>query len=190
MAINSYFYDSVNNDRPYSGGDFARAFGVILSDGVIAKDDTGALGLDCGGTSYTTIFAGKATVQGHFVEIPEGTTEILTVPSGSYSGSIVLRVDITGTRLASVIVRTDQTPQKDTSAWELILYNCTVANGVITGVTDKRVQGGAIAKPAANVPTFFYRDNGVYLQIGTYSIALTPAQPPSSAKRVWIQVDN
>lgn len=42
----------------------------------------------------------------------------------------------------------------------------------------------------ANIPTFFYRDNGVYLQIGTYTIALTPAQPPASAKRVWIQVDN
>ena len=42
----------------------------------------------------------------------------------------------------------------------------------------------------ANIPTFFYRDNGVYLQVGDYSIALTPAQPPASAKRVWIQVDN
>lgn len=188
MTINSYFYDSVNNDRPYSGNDFAKAFGVILSDGVIAKDDTGALGLDVGGTAYTSVFAGKATVQGHFIEVTD--TEILTVPSGSYSGSIVLRVDITGARLASLVIRTDQTPQKDNSIWELILYNCTVSNGVITGVTDKRVQGGAVAKPAANVPTFFYRDNGVYLQIGTYSIALTPAQPPSSAKRVWIQVDN
>ena len=38
--------------------------------------------------------------------------------------------------------------------------------------------------------TWFARDNGVYLQIGDYSIALTPAQPPASAKRVWIQVDN
>jgi hypothetical protein len=190
MTINSYFYDSVNNDRPYSGADFARAFGIILSDGIIAKDDTGALGMDVGGTNYTTVYEGKATVQGHFVEVAAGTTQILTVPSGSYSGSIVLRVDITGTRAASLIVRTDQTPQKDSSAWELLLYTCTVSNGVITAVTDKRVQGGAVAKPAANVPTYFYRDNGVYLQIGTYSIALTPAQPPTSAKRVWIQVDN
>ena len=190
MTINSYFYDSVNNDRPYSAGDFAKAFGIILSDGVIAKDDTGALGFDIGGTNYTTIYSGKATIQGHFAEVATGTTETLTVTGGSYAGSIVLRIDMTGTRAASLVVRTDQTPQQDNAAWELLLYYCTVSNGVITGITDKRVQGGAVAKPAANVPTYFYRDNGVYLQIGTYSIALTPAQPPTSAKRVWIQVDN
>lgn len=188
MTINSYFYDSVNNDRPYSGADFAKAFGVILSDGVIAKDDTGALGLDIGGTNYNTIYAGKATVQGHFVEVTG--TEILTPTAGSYTGMIVLRVDITGARLASIAIRTDQVPQQDSSIWELPLYNATVTNGVITAVTDKRVQGGAVAKPAANVPTYYYANNGVYLQIGTYSIALTPAQPPTAAKRVWIQVDN
>lgn len=44
--------------------------------------------------------------------------------------------------------------------------------------------------PTAQYPTWFARDNGVYLQIGEYTIALTPAQPPASAKRVWIQVDN
>ena len=44
--------------------------------------------------------------------------------------------------------------------------------------------------PSAQYATWFARDNGVYLQVGDYSIALTPAQPPASAKRVWIQVDN
>ena len=189
MTVNSYFYDSVNNDRPYSGADFAAAFGVILSNGVIAKDDTGALGFDIGGTNYNTVYAGKATVQGHFVELV-GTEVIAPTAGTNFSGMIVLRVDITGARMASVAIRTDQVPQQDSSIWELPLYNCTVSNGVITAITDKRVQGGAVAKPASNVPTFFYRDNGVYLQIGTYSIALTPAQPPTSAKRVWIQVDN
>jgi|SRR4051812_16576065 hypothetical protein len=190
MTINSYFYDSVNSDRPYSAGDFAKAFGIILSDGVIAKDDTGALGLDIGGTNYNTIFSGRATIQGHFCEVATGTTQVLTVPTGSYSGSIVFRVDITGTRAASIIVRTDQNPQQDASAWELLLYYCTVTNGVITAVTDKRVQGGAVAKPASNVPTYTYKENGVYLNIGTYTIALTPAQPSTAAKKVWIQVDN
>ena len=44
MTINSYFYDSVNNDRPYSANDFAKAFGIILSDGIIAIDENGVLG--------------------------------------------------------------------------------------------------------------------------------------------------
>ena len=44
--------------------------------------------------------------------------------------------------------------------------------------------------PSDQYVTWFARDNGVYLQVGDYSIALTPAQPPASAKRVWIQVDN
>lgn len=44
--------------------------------------------------------------------------------------------------------------------------------------------------PSDQYVTWFARDNGVYLQVGAYSIALTPAQPPASAKRVWIQVDN
>jgi hypothetical protein len=188
MTIYSYFYDSVDGDRPYSGVDFARAFGVILDDGVIANPD-GTLGFVLGGASYTTVYSGKATVQGHFIEL-EGT-EILTVPSGSYAGMIVIRVDVTDARKASIEIRTDQVPQQDNSIWEYPLYNITVSNGVISALpANLRAQGGAVAKPASNVPTFFYRDNGVYLQIGDYSIALTPAQPPSSAKRVWIQIDN
>ncbi len=88
MTINSYFYDSVDNDR-------------------------------LGGTNYTTIYAGKATVQGHFVEIPD--TEILNVTGGTYSGMVVIRIDFTDTRIASLVVRTDRVPQQDTSAWELPL---------------------------------------------------------------------
>ena len=35
MAINSYFYDSVNDDRTYSAEDFAKAFGIVLETGVL-----------------------------------------------------------------------------------------------------------------------------------------------------------
>lgn len=188
MTLNSYFYDSVDGDRPYSARDFTKAFGVILQDGVVANED-GTLGFVLGGTNYTTVYSGKATVQGHFIEL-EGT-EIITVPAGSYAGLIVLRVDITDARKVTLAVRTDQIPQQDETIWEYALYQVSVSNGIISSVpVNVRAQGGAIAVPAANVPTFFYRDNGVYLQVGTYSIALTPAQPPGSAKRVWIQIDN
>lgn len=189
MAINSYFYDSTDTDpRPYSASDFAKAFGMILTDGVIAKDD-GTLGFVIGGTNYTTIYDGRAVIQGHFVEIVG--TEVITVPAGTYSGMITIRVDISDLRKATINVRTDRAPEQNAAVWEYPLYNITVTNGVIgTLPTNVRAQGGAVAKTAANVPTFFYRDNGVYLQIGDYSIALTPAQPPASAKRVWIQIDN
>lgn len=198
MTINSYFYDSVNGDRPYSAGDFAKAFGMILTDGVIPNDPaTNDLGLDIGGTNFLTVYAGKAVVQGHFVEITG--TETLTVPTGSYSGMVVLRLDITGARAASLAVRTDQVPQQDASIWELPLYNATVSSGVITAVTDKRIQGGATAKTASNVVTWSSDPNGIYLNCGNYGgsgkpiqLFLTAAQPGASASqiRTWIQVEN
>lgn len=187
MAINSYFYDSAEGDiRSYSASDFAKAFNIILQNGIIAP--TGDLGLDIGGTNNKTIYAGKAVVEGHFIEVTG--TETLSVPSGSYSGQVALRVDMTDARTATLVVKTDQTQIKTASLYELPLYNVTVANGIITAITaDVRVQGGAVAKVPDNIATYFYRDDGVYLQIGTYSIALTPSQPPASVQRVWIQVD-
>ena len=196
MTITSYFYDSVNGDRPYSAGDFAKAFGVIIEDGIIAKDDAGTLGLDL--NPLNTINAGKATVQGHFVEI-DGT-EILAPPAGDYSGMVVLRVDITTARNATLAVRTNQTPQQDSSIWELPLFNVTVASGAITAITsDLRVQGGAMAKPPANMVTWTADPNGIYLNCGNYGgvnkpikLFLTAAQPGASASthNAWIQIDN
>src|SRR4051812_35673767 len=107
MTIVSYFYDTTSTDpRTYSAADFAKAFGIILSDGIIADYNTGVLGMSASGTNFTTINTGKAVVQGHFVEIT--ASETLTVPTGSYSGMIVLRVDTATTRKATVAVRTDQ----------------------------------------------------------------------------------
>lgn len=198
MTISSYFYDSVGGDRPYSAGDFAKAFGVILADGILPKDDTGALGLDMGGTGNTTIFAGKATVQGHFIEVDD--TETLTVPAGSYSGMVVLRVDMTTARAASLAIRTDQTPQQDSSIWELPLYNITVTNNAITAITsDLRVQGGAVAKPPVNMAKTVTDVNGTRIDCGLYNgvgkpiiLYLTSVQPAASPNeiRVWIQIDN
>lgn len=195
MTISSYFYDSVAGDRPYSAADFAKAFNVILETGVILSDD-GSLGLDIGGTAYTTIYAGKATIEGHFVEVTG--TELLTVPAGDYSGMVVLKIDKTNARAASLVVRTDQTPQQDAAIYEMPLYNCSVVGGVITGVTDIRVQGGAVAKMAANTVTWTADPNGVYVNLGKYAgvnkpivLFLTAAQPAASATehRAWIQID-
>lgn len=141
MTINSYFYDSVANDRPYSAADFAKAFGIILKTGVMAKDSTGALGLDIGGTNYLTIYAGKAIVQGHFIEVTG--TETLTVPAGTYLGQVVLRVDDADTRTASLVVKTDRTPIQGATLYELPLFNANVTDGIITAVGDMRIQGGA-----------------------------------------------
>jgi hypothetical protein len=195
VTINAYFFDSVNGDRKYTAADFGKAFGIILNDGVIANSD-GSLGFVLGGTNYTTVYAGKAVVQGHFIELTG--TEILTVPTGTYAGMIVLRVDFTTTRAASLAVRTDQNPQKDTSIWEYPLYNISVTNGVISTLPiNLRAQGGAIAQTAPNVVTWTDDPNGVYLNIGThggktYKLFLTSAQPAvggTTERRAWIQMD-
>jgi hypothetical protein len=194
MTLNSYFYDSVNGDRPYTGSDFAKAFGTILQTGVI-QDADGTLGFDIGGTNYTTVYAGKAVVEGRFVDLIG--TEILTVPAGTYTGMLVLRVDFTDQRRASLVVRTDQAPQQDSAAYELPLYNVSVTNAVITSVTDRRTQGGAVAKTAANVVTWVEDPSGVYLNVGThggktYRLFLTsntPAVGGTNERRVWIQTD-
>ena len=45
MAINSYFYDSVNSDRPYSAKDFATAFGIGFETGFLIREKLRAGGL-------------------------------------------------------------------------------------------------------------------------------------------------
>lgn len=196
MALNAYFFDSTTDDpRAYSAADFAKAFGIILETGIIAGDSDGSLGFDLTGTNYSTIRPGKAVVAGHFLELT--TDHTITGLSGSYAGMIVLRVNIVDTRKATIEVRTDQNPQQDSSIFELPIYNVTVSNGVITAYTDLRVQGGAIAKPAANVATWSDDNNGVVLNIGThagklYKVFFTTVQPGAGGtgeRRIWIQTD-
>lgn len=196
MAINSYFYDSVNNDRPYSGADFAKAFGIICEDGVIISDPDGSMGFDMTGTGNTTITAGKAVVAGHFVE--NDANYIVTVPGGSYSGMVVIRVDIKDTRMASIVIRTDQIPQQDDAIYELPLHNVTVSNGAITAHSDVRAQGGAIASLPSNAVTWQADPNGVSAYLGLMNgngkpirLFLTSAQPAASSTeiRAWIQID-
>ena len=198
MSINSYFYDSVNADRPYSAKDFSKAFDVITETGILIRESKGgSMGFDVGGSDFRTIYEGQAVVEGHFVEIPSGTTETLTVPSGTYSGQIVIQVDSNDSREAKLVVKQDRTPIQTESLYELVLYDANVTNGAIQSVVDKRFRGGAVpnnhnhtvTEIDGNLVTFFYRDNGVYLQVGDYSIALTPEQPPYSDNRVWIQTD-
>lgn len=189
MVINSYFFDSVDGDKPYSAADFGKAFGIVFQTGVLAKEAGGLdLGFVLGGTNYTTVYGGKAVIEGHFIENTVGTT--ITVPAGSYNGLVVLRLDINDSRTATFEVRTDQTPQQDSAIWELPLYEVIVTNGVIGTWYDVRVQGGAVAKIPEGVPTFRYGSNGVFLDLGVYTLALTPLQPPAAEKLVWIQVDN
>ena len=54
-------------------------------------------------------------------------------------------MDADDTRMASIVVKTDRTPIQSASLYELPLYDCNVANGIITGVTDLRIRGGAVA---------------------------------------------
>jgi hypothetical protein len=214
VAINSWFYDSVDGDRPYSASQFADAFDVITETGIMPKDLTGALGFDIGGTNYTTIYSGKAVVEGRFVEVTG--TEILTVPAGTYSGQIVIQVDSDDARSAALVVKMDQNPIQTASLYELPLYNVTVTNNLITAVTDVRTKGGvgshihviseisglvsALDAKAddSNSLTWAADPNGVKCTMGKFNgtgkpvvLFLTTARPAavSSEHRVWIQID-
>jgi hypothetical protein len=210
VAIRSYFYDSVDGDRPYSASDFARAFGIAFENGILKKID-GTLGFAIGGTNNTTIFDGKAVVQGRFVEIIG--TETLIVPSGSYSGQVVIHVDADNERTAKLIVKTNRTPIQSATIFELPLYNVTVANGLITDAIDIRSAGGTMPNnhlhPISDITglqtqlnstlTWVGQSNGVKCIMGRYNttgkpvaLFLTTTQPSASSTehRVWIQIDN
>jgi hypothetical protein len=217
VAIYSYFYDSVDGDRPYSAGDFARAFGVIAENGVLIREAQGGkFGFDLGGGNLTTIYEGKAVIEGRFVEVTD--TETLTVPVGTYSGQIVIQVEADTKRAAELIVKTDRNPIQSATLFELPLYNVAVTDGVITKVdTDLRTQGGAIPNNhihkvsevtglqgqldtltnAKNI-TWEADTNGIRANMGKFGgtgkpvvLFLTSAQPsPTSTEhRVWIQID-
>jgi hypothetical protein len=212
VAINSYFYDSVNGDRPYSALSFSKAFDIAFETGVLIRETVGnTLGFDVGGTNFTTVYEGKAIIEGHFVEVVG--TEVLTVPTGSYNGQIVIQMDMDNTRIAKMVVKTDRTPIQSASFYELPLYDCVVANNIITSVTDKRYQGGAVPNnhthPISDVTglqaqidkamTWVADPNGVKCTMGKYNgtgkpvvLFLTTSQPSASASehRVWIQIDN
>jgi len=213
MTINSYFYDSVGGDRPYSAQDFARAFDIGFETGCFIREtEGGTYGFDIGGTNYTTIYEGKAVIQGIFVEIPVGSVEILTVPAGTYSGQVVIRVDSNDARAASLIVKTDRNPTQTSTVYEYVLHDVSVVNNIITAVSDKRYQGGAIPnnhnqdistisglQGELDKKTYWEADpNGVSLVVGKFAgtgrpirIFFTTANPGASDKehRVWIQID-
>jgi hypothetical protein len=159
MAINAYFFNSVAGDRTYSARDFARAFDVILQNGVIPEDD-GTLGLSVTGTQFNVLNKGKAIIQGHFVDVPVAET-ITNIPNWDFFGMIVLRLDMTNNRNCTVVVLSHRNPQQDENIWELPLYNVSVAGGVITSAQDLRVGGGAISqqsgilKSSSNIPVIF-----------------------------------
>jgi len=219
MVLKSYFYDSSNGDRPYSAADFAKAFDIGFETGCLIRETQGGTyGFDIGGTNFTTIYAGQAVIQGRFVEVPVGSTEILTVPAGSYDGQVVIRVDADDARTASLVVKMDRAPIQSGSIYEMPLYNVTVANSIITAAGDLRYQGGAIpnnhnqpistvtglqdilnAKADDGNTVIWEADpNGVSMVVGQYAgtgrsirVFLTTEQPAASSTehRVWIQID-
>jgi hypothetical protein len=200
MAINSYFYDSVNNDRPYSAEAFAKAFGIGFETGFLIREKVGGrFGFDLGGDNLATIYEGKAIVQGHFVEVTG--IETLQPPAGTYSGQVVIRVDFVTRREATLEVKTTRTPIQTDTMYELPIYDVSVANGVITGVTaDLRYQGGAVPNNHNHDEMVKWESttNGVRAIMGKYQgtgknivLYLTTTQPAASdgEHRVWIQID-
>ena len=214
MAIRSFFFDAVDGVPTYTAADFAEAFAIGFETGFLIREtEGGTFGFDIGGTNFTTVYAGRAIIEGHFVEIAEGTTETLTVPAGSYAGQIVLRLDTTDLRATTLVVKQDRTPIQTATIYELPIYDCNVTNNLITGVTDLRYQGGAVPnnhnQPISTITglqalldekvRWAPDPNGVRAIIGRYNgtgknvvLFLTAAQPAAdpTEHRVWIQIDN
>lgn len=202
MAINSYFYDStVDDPRTYSAADFAKAFGIGFETGFLIREKAGGrFGFDLGGDNMTTIYEGRAIVQGHFVEVTG--IETLQPPAGTYSGQVVIRVDFDAERKASLVVKTNRTPTQTASMYELPIYDVAVANGAITGVTtDLRYQGGAVPNNHNHDEMVKWESttNGIRAIMGKHSgtgknivLYMTTTQPAASdgEHRVWIQIDN
>jgi hypothetical protein len=202
MAIRSYFFDSVAGDRLYSAADFAKAFGIVLGNGCIPIDGAENLGFTLTGTNYTTVGAGKAVINGRFVEVVD--SEIITPPAGSYNGMLVIRIDAADERKAILEVKGDRILNTEEELYEFPLWDVVVTNGVIGSITDRRVQGGAIAKvpPIPTVPDNLVQwstdTNGVRVNMGKFAgtgkpviLYLTSAQPAASSAehRVWVQID-
>jgi hypothetical protein len=212
MAITSYFFDSVAGDRPYSAQAFSQAFDIVFENGVLIREAVGGtLGFDIGGTNFTTIYEGKAIIEGHFVEVTG--TETLVVPAGTYAGQVVIQMDFDNTRDAKIVVKMDRVPIQSASFYELPLYDVTVESNIITAVTDKRYQGGAVPNNHNHAVSevtglqgqlderavWSADPNGVSLYVGKYNnvgkpirIFFTANQPSASTTehRVWIQIDN
>ena len=147
--VNAFFFDSINGDRSYSADDFATAFGVFLQNGVIPDED-GYYGLSISGTNYSVLNPGKAVIEGHFIDVPV-SEPITNIPAGNYNGMVVLRLDVTGERNCTVVVRNDRVPQQNANIWELPLYNVVVAGGIITSIEDIRQGGGALAQTTSKL---------------------------------------
>jgi hypothetical protein len=211
MPIYSYFYDSSNNDRPYSAKDFTRAFDIAFETGFLIRETVGGtFGFDIGGSNLTTIYEGKAIIEGHFIEL-EGI-ETISVPAGTYDGQVVLQLDVENERKAKIIMKTNRTPIQTPSFYELPIYDAIVKNGVNTGVYDKRYQGGAIPNNHVHktsdvtglvgaldqMVSWKSDGNGVSVQVGRFAgtgkpivLYLSSVRPAPSATeiRAWIQID-
>ena len=212
MAIRSFFYDSVNGDRPYSAKDFSTAFDIAFETGILIRETVGGkMGFDIGGNNFTTVYEGKAVIEGHFVEVTG--TEILTVPAGTYSGQIVIQMDIESERIARLVVKNNRTPIQSPSFYELPLYDANVVRWTYHCSHRFEIQGGAVPnnhnQPISTIEglqalldekvRWSADPNGVRAIVGKYAgtgknvvLFLTSARPSAdpTEHRVWIQIDN
>lgn len=161
MAINAYFFDSTDTDpRKYSAMDFAKAFGIILKDGVIIGSEPT---IDI---SAMTISPMKATVQGHFIEITD--LEYFYV-SGTFEGQVVLRLDPISARNVYVAVREDRTPtQIDEGLFEYPLYNISVTEGVINSASAVYNFGGASVEMPSDLVTYDEMNTAIQNALASY----------------------
>lgn len=146
MSYTSGFFDAVDlgegqYDRVYSSAEFAHYFGLFVGNGVFPSPSTG-LSVVCNDPKnmMVKVSPGSGFINGHYLSVPEGGDEYLTIPIAHASltriDSIIMGLDL-GERQVTLYVRqgvaaTSPEPvslQRDDTIYELELARITVMAG-------------------------------------------------------------
>lgn len=146
MSYTSGFFDAVDlgegqYDRVYSSAEFAHFFGLFVGNGVFPSPSTG-LSVVCNTPQDMTIKVspGSGFINGHYLSVPEGGDEYLTLPIAHPSlpriDSIIMGLDL-GERQVTLYVKPGQAAaapepvalQRDDTIYELELARITLLAG-------------------------------------------------------------
>jgi hypothetical protein len=145
------FFNSVDGDRKYNAAEFARYFGVLVSNGIFYKT-ANTLKVTCLSGMILSVSPGDAWINGYNYQIDEPKT--ITVPTGNGSNPridrAILRWDLPSRSIYLTIIQgvasaspTAPALTRDTDVYELCLAEIYVAraatNLTAANITDRRL---------------------------------------------------
>lgn len=159
MAYTSGFFDAVdqgsgNYDRVYSAADFSHYFGLLVKNGVFPDPSTGLQVVASSAPDmHVAVKAGNGWINGYYLTIPEGDSELLTVPTANPSlsriDSVIMGLNYTEREIQLYVksgsVSSSPSPvslQRDNDLYELELARITLQAGAASitqsMITDAR----------------------------------------------------